>query len=61
MKRNYTVSDKVLAANRRNLVKARAVPKSIRYRDTARRLTDSSAMDTHYNSAVIMSLTRRAA
>jgi glycyl-tRNA synthetase beta subunit len=38
MKRRYTISDKVLAANRRNLEKANAVPKSIRYRATARRL-----------------------
>jgi hypothetical protein len=43
MKRKYTVSDKVLAANRRNLKKANAVPKSIRYRATARRLASCHA------------------
>jgi hypothetical protein len=43
MKRKYTVSDKVLAANRRNLEKANAVPKSIRYRATARRLASCHA------------------
>jgi hypothetical protein len=43
MKRQYTVSDKVLAANRRNLVKANAVPKSIRFRATARRLASCHA------------------
>jgi hypothetical protein len=37
-RRKYTVTEKVLAANRRNLEKARAVPKSIRYRPTERRL-----------------------
>ncbi|MGH9376313.1 MAG: hypothetical protein ACRD1J_09145, partial [Terriglobia bacterium] len=36
-RRPYTVSAKVLAANRANLVKAREVPKAIRYRDTPRR------------------------
>lgn len=36
-RRRYTVSAKVLAANRANLAKARAVPKAIRYRDTPRR------------------------
>jgi hypothetical protein len=41
--RKYTVSDKVLAANRRNLEKANAVPKSIRYRATARRLASCHA------------------
>jgi hypothetical protein len=43
MKRKYTVSGKVLAANRRNLEKANAVPKSIRYRATARRLASCHA------------------
>jgi hypothetical protein len=43
MKRKYTVSDKVLAANRRNLKKANAVPKSIRYRATPRRLASCHA------------------
>jgi hypothetical protein len=43
MKRSYTVSDKVLAANRRNLAKANAVPKSIRFRATARRLASCHA------------------
>jgi hypothetical protein len=43
MKRPYTVSDKVLAANRRNLEKANAVPKSIRFRATARRLASCHA------------------
>ncbi len=37
-KRKYTVSEKVLAACRRNLVKANAVDKAIRYRPTAKRL-----------------------
>lgn len=37
-RRKYTVTEKVLAANRRNLEKARAVPKSIRCRPTERRL-----------------------
>ena len=36
-RRRYTVSGKVLEANRRNLEKARAVPKEIRYRRTERR------------------------
>jgi hypothetical protein len=36
-KRRYTVSEKVLAANRGNLAKANAVPKDYRYRCTARR------------------------
>jgi hypothetical protein len=36
-KRKYTVSEKVLAANRRNLVRANAVPKDFRYRGTVRR------------------------
>jgi len=36
-RRRYTVSAKVLAANRANLAKARAVPNAIRYRDTPRR------------------------
>ncbi len=36
-RRHYTVSAKVLEANRRNLEKARAVPKEIRYRRTERR------------------------
>ena len=35
--RKYTVSDKVLAANRRNLAKANAVPAAIRFRSTERR------------------------
>jgi hypothetical protein len=43
MNRRYTVSDKVLAANRRNLEKANAVPKSIRFRATARRLASCHA------------------
>jgi hypothetical protein len=43
MKRQYTVSEKVLAANRRNLEKANAVPKSIRFRATARRLASCHA------------------
>jgi hypothetical protein len=43
MNRKYTVSDKVLAANRRNLQKANAVPKSIRFRATARRLASCHA------------------
>src|SRR5712692_4619017 len=37
-RRNYTVTAKVLAACRRNLEKANAVPKSHRYRTTPRRL-----------------------
>ncbi len=37
-KRKYTISPKVLAANRANLLKANAVPKAIRYRPTDRRL-----------------------
>src|SRR5712692_947839 len=37
-RRNYTVTAKVLAACRRNLEKANAVPKSHRYRPTPRRL-----------------------
>jgi hypothetical protein len=37
-KRRYTVSAKVLAANRRNLEKANAVPKEVRYRLTPKRL-----------------------
>ncbi len=37
-KRQYTVSPKVLAANRANLLRANAVPQAIRYRRTARRL-----------------------
>ena len=37
-KRRYTVTAKVLAANRANLLKANAVDKSIRYRPTRRRL-----------------------
>jgi len=36
--RRYTVSARALAANRANLVKALAVPKAIRYRNTPRRL-----------------------
>jgi hypothetical protein len=36
-KRKYTVTDRVLAANRRNLVCANAVDRSIRYRMTPRR------------------------
>ncbi|MGH9446996.1 MAG: hypothetical protein ACRD3O_14875 [Terriglobia bacterium] len=36
-KRKYTVSEKVLAASRRNLEKANAVPNAIRYRPTPRR------------------------
>lgn len=40
-KRKYTVSEKVLAASRRNLEKANAVPKSIRYRTTPKRLAAS--------------------
>jgi hypothetical protein len=43
MNRKYTVSDKVLAANRRNLQKANAVPKSIRFRATDRRLASCHA------------------
>jgi hypothetical protein len=43
MNRKYTVSDKVLAANRRNLEKANAVPKSIRFRATERRLASCHA------------------
>jgi hypothetical protein len=42
-KRKYTVSAKVLAACRRNLEKANAVPNSIRYRPTSRRLAASRA------------------
>ena len=42
-KRKYTVSDKVLAANRLNLEKARAVDKKIRYRATPKRLEGSRA------------------
>jgi hypothetical protein len=38
-KRKYTVSAKVLAANQRNLQKANAIPKEIRYRSTPRRQT----------------------
>jgi hypothetical protein len=37
-RRRYTVTAKVLAANRRNLVKANAVPKEMRYRPTTKRL-----------------------
>src|SRR5437667_12806257 len=37
-RRTYTVTAKVLAACRRNLEKANAVPKSLRYRPTPRRL-----------------------
>jgi hypothetical protein len=37
-KRRYTVSAKVLAANRRNLEKANAAPKEVRYRLTPKRL-----------------------
>jgi hypothetical protein len=40
-KRKYTVSAKVLAANQRNLQKANAIPKEIRYRSTPRRQTAS--------------------
>jgi hypothetical protein len=36
--RRYTVTPKVLAANRRNLEKANAVPKEIRYRSTPQRV-----------------------
>jgi len=36
-KRRYTVTAKVLAANRRNLEKANAVPKEIRYCPTPKR------------------------
>ncbi len=36
-KRKYTVSEKVLAASRRNLEKANAIPNEIRYRPTPRR------------------------
>ncbi len=36
-RRRYTVTAKVLAANRRNLEKANAVPKEIRYRPTPKR------------------------
>src|SRR6516225_7419736 len=43
VKRKYTVSDKVLAANRLNLEKARAVDKKIRYRATPKRLEGSRA------------------
>jgi len=42
-KRKYTVTDKVLAANRLNLEKARAVDKKIRYRATPKRLEGSRA------------------
>ena len=42
-KRKYTVSDKVRAANRINLEKARSVDKAIRYRPTEKRLTASRA------------------
>ncbi len=37
-KRKYTVTPKVLAASRANLVKANGVSKEIRYRPTPRRL-----------------------
>jgi hypothetical protein len=37
-RRRYTVTPRVLAANRRNLEKANAVPKEIRYRPTPKRL-----------------------
>lgn len=37
-KRKYTVTEKVLAANRANLLKANAVDKAIRYRPTPKRL-----------------------
>jgi hypothetical protein len=36
-KRKYTASEKVRAANRRNVERANAVPKGIRYRPTPRR------------------------
>ncbi|MGH9448102.1 MAG: hypothetical protein ACRD3O_20620, partial [Terriglobia bacterium] len=36
-KRKYTLSEKALAASRRNLEKANAVPNAIRYRPTPRR------------------------
>ena len=42
-KRKYTVSAKVLAANRRNLKKANSVAKAVRYRTTARRQKASRA------------------
>jgi len=42
-KRKYTVTDKVLAANRLNLEKARAVDKKIRYRATPKRLEGNRA------------------
>ena len=42
-KRKYTVTDKVLAANRLNLEKAWAVDKKIRYRATPKRLEGSRA------------------
>ena len=42
-KRKYTVSDKVRAANRINLEKARSVDKVIRYRPTEKRLAASRA------------------
>jgi hypothetical protein len=37
-KRRYTVTVKVLAANRGNLEKANAVPREIRYRPTPKRV-----------------------